>query len=324
MLKVHHINVGHGDTTFIELPDGQTMLIDCNYTDSAEEDILDYLDQHITKTDDEKKVLDYLVITHPDEDHLCGIKDLSEKFKIGIIWESGFRFEDGNERPHYDDFLSLVKKNGSVKLRASRTPYEAGGATFYCFSSSKYSEDENNDVHYDCLVLRMVYGDASVLFAGDSNHKCWKNKVVKYYAERERADGTTLDNLLASDYLHASHHGSRSFFMEKKDDEPYLEGIKAIDPSVVIVSALSMDESDDRGGKDKDWPPHEDAMSIYEEHADEILLTCDGNIIYEISDDGGFERTLSENVTKRSGRKKGKLIASVSFTPPKPYYDANK
>lgn len=323
MVKVHHINVGHGDTTFVELSDGQTMLIDCNYTDSAEEDILEYLDEHIEKTDNGKKVLDYLVITHPDEDHLCGVKELSERFEIGTIWESGFRFDDGKDRPHYDDYLALIEEKKSIKLRAGRAPYKIGDVNFYCFSSSKYDEDENNDVHYDCIVLRMSYAGSSVLFAGDSNYKCWKDKIVKYYGERTTANGDTLENLLESDYLHASHHGSRSFFMEKKDDEPYKAGIKNIDPSVVIVSSLSKEESEDQGGEDQDWPPHDDALDIYEDYCDEILLTSDGNIVYEISDDGVFERNLSENVTERRGKKKGKVIASVGFTPPKPYYDKN-
>lgn len=311
MLKVHHINVGHGDTTFIELPDRQTMLIDCNYKDSGKEDVLEYLDERITKTNNAKKVLDYLVITHPDEDHLCGIEELFEKFEIENIWESGYRFDDDIERSHYEDFLSLVEEKGSQILEPGET-YEIGEVIFHCFNSSENGDDDNNDVHYNCLVLKMSYAGSSVLFPGDSDYKCWQEKVVNF------------KSLVGADYLHASHHGSRSFFMEKKGDDPYLEGLKSIDPSVVIVSCLSREESEDQGGEDQDWPPHDDALEIYEENSDEVLLTCNGNIVYEISDSGNITRESSGNVTSRPGRKKGRLIATVSSPPPKPYYDCTK
>ena len=309
MLKVHHINVGHGDTTFIELPDGQTMLIDCNYKDSGKEDVLEYLDEKITKTTNGKKALDYLVITHPDEDHLCGIKDLSNKFEIENIWESGYRFDDDIERSHYEDFRSLVEEKGSQILKRGE-PYEIGQVNFHCLNSSENGDDSNHDVHYNCLVLNMSYGESSVLFAGDSDYKSWQERVMKF------------KSLVGADYLHASHHGSRSFFMEKKGDDPYLEGLKSVDPSVVIVSCLSKEESEDQGSEDQDWPPHDDALELYEENSDEVLLTSDGNIIYEISDEGGFTRSLSENVQIRRGRKKkgNRIYYPLATTdPPRPW-----
>ena len=78
-LKVHYIDVGQGDATFIFLPDGTTMLIDAG-TESASDDMVKYIeDLGVTQ-------IDYFVLTHSDSDHSGGADEVLEAFEIKKIY----------------------------------------------------------------------------------------------------------------------------------------------------------------------------------------------------------------------------------------------
>jgi len=88
-------------------------------------------------------------------------------------------------------------------------------------------------VHENCVVLKFSYAGYSVMLTGDSNKPCWE-RVVGYYEGREDETGVEV---LKAQNLHASHHGSRTFVKDAKDDpEPYLEAFELIDSEDVIIS----------------------------------------------------------------------------------------
>ena len=61
-MTVHFIDVGQGDSIFIQAPNGKTMLVDAGVK-GAGKAVVDYLRaQGVQK-------LDYVVATHPDADH---------------------------------------------------------------------------------------------------------------------------------------------------------------------------------------------------------------------------------------------------------------
>jgi beta-lactamase superfamily II metal-dependent hydrolase len=74
--------------------------------------------------------------------------------------------------------------------------------------------------------------------------------------------------VLKAQNLHASHHGSRTFVKDAKDDpEPYLEAFELIDSEDVIISV---------GPDSKHDHPHEDMLDIYNDQvgAENVLQTC--------------------------------------------------
>lgn len=74
-LKVHYLNVGQGDCTFIELPDNATMMIDASIA-SYSEHIIEYVkDLGVTR-------IDYFILTHSDNDHVGGAKAVFDAFEI--------------------------------------------------------------------------------------------------------------------------------------------------------------------------------------------------------------------------------------------------
>lgn len=294
-MKIHFLNVGHGDTTLVDF-NGIYMLVDCKIS-GTEDDVFKYINNIIPQPGDisSKKKLDYLVITHPDEDHITGLDIIDDKFDIGQIWESGFRrSEDAEESPEYNTFLELVDKISTKQLSAgsSKLSFSVDNVDVYCFCSKSNDRDE---VHYNSLVLKFIEGDKSIIFAGDSNCEAWKNKVVKNYKSQ-----------LDADILHASHHGSRSFFFEegedKDKDEPYIDGLEAVSPEYTIISGC------DRNNKVKeDWPPHDDAVALYEEYTSSdggVYITGEkGNLVFELADQ---KIDLIEEASKNYSVIKGK------------------
>ena len=63
-LKITFIDVGQGDAILINFPDGKNMLVDAG-EDSAKDEIEEYL-----TVNGKKLVLDYVVATHTDSDHI--------------------------------------------------------------------------------------------------------------------------------------------------------------------------------------------------------------------------------------------------------------
>lgn len=267
--KTHFLNVGQGDTSLVELPNSQFMLVDCNQTEENT-NILDYLKKVIPKNND-KHHIDYVVLTHPHKDHIKGLKDIidDEEISVGEIWESGHRTRDDDGE--YRNYIEIMNRNkpSIYKVGASSNPFaEFDDIRVYMFAPSSYvSEDDKEDpreaIHNRCMVMKIEYAGKSVLFTGDSSFSSWQERIVPNYSDE---NGELDKNLLSSDVLSVSHHGSRTFFMEKEDGEPYVDGLKKISPSVCVISV----------GKENDHGhPHDEAMEIYKRESDEVYLTKD-------------------------------------------------
>ena len=78
-IKAHFIDVGQGDATFIELPDGKTMLIDAGKEKDGGKVV-----KYIKKLG--YKSIDYVVATHSDADHVGGLIKVLEKLDCKTIY----------------------------------------------------------------------------------------------------------------------------------------------------------------------------------------------------------------------------------------------
>ena len=81
-LKVHYIDVGQGDSTLIELPDNTTMLIDAGTPDTT------YIQKLITYLKEDAKIesINYLILTHSDDDHSGGMKAVLDEFYVQNVY----------------------------------------------------------------------------------------------------------------------------------------------------------------------------------------------------------------------------------------------
>jgi len=117
------------------------------------------------------------------------------------------------------------------------------------------------------------------MLTGDSDLECWQ-RIVGYYEDKTDENDISV---LASTVLHASHHGSRTFFTESKGQELWLQGLEAIDPKAVIVSV---------GEDNKHEHPHEEAMKSYRDQAgeDKVFETRHtGTAVLEVEANGDYQ-----------------------------------
>lgn len=275
-LVFRFLNVGQGDSTHIILPDGQHMLVDMNLDHKNHGiDVVSYLSDQLPDGTDQK-YLAYLVNTHPHDDHIRGMGGLGNTFEIGEMWHSGHELDCAEgENESYDKFKALIEDLGEQarKVCASSEPWATiGDVTFHVFRPSPYvtpKEDQTTEaVHNECMVIKVSYAGKMVLLTGDSNKAAWES-IVKYYGE---------DGLLKADVLHASHHGSYTFFKEPKDDDEYTEHLDLIDPSIVVISV---------GAENGYGHPDDDALELYKENKRTVYRTDENlTIVLTIDEDG--------------------------------------
>lgn len=174
-LKVHYIDIGQGDATLIELPDNTTMLIDAGTPDSTLiEKLINYLknDAKITK-------INYLILTHSDDDHSGGMKAVLDEFSVQNIYRpfqvacEPIKVNGTNYplKPIEKEDLKLYcpyDKDNPVTDRNEWQTSRAYNEAFRNFVQCAYSEkwDNTNDavvtVSYSGLTINST--DASVDF----------------------------------------------------------------------------------------------------------------------------------------------------------------
>ena len=102
-LRIHFIDVGQGDCTLIELPDGKIVLIDGgNSAKATQKKVL----RHLNALDID--TIDYLVVTHADSDHCAG---LNEVVKYKGVRNAFLPFCDPDDNSAYEHLFNTLNKN---------------------------------------------------------------------------------------------------------------------------------------------------------------------------------------------------------------------
>lgn len=276
-MRIHFLDVGQGDATIIELPDGKTFLIDGgDGKESTETALMRYLNALQVET------IDYLLVTHADADH-CGALDSVLAYKQ--VKQAFIPFVKETVNEEYASFYAaLMQENCSVSY-ASRSvdlsstestyPYTLSFLYPYTVDVSGEMDDaagENND---GSAVVWLDYNGVSTLFTGDApsaveEKLVWDHKMG------------LLPNvaLTSTEILKVAHHGS-----EYSTSLEFLEYIHA--QTAVISCGLE---------------------NAYGHPAPTVLdnLTEKGNKVYRTDLDGSIVITVPQEWEKSTVRKLGK------------------
>lgn len=196
-LKVHFIDVGQGDSTFIVTPHNKTILIDGGGSlnknfDVGEKTLVPYiLDRGYTK-------IDYIFVSHFDFDHVGGILSILEELKVGKII-IGKQFENSE---NYEKMIKIARKKKIEIIQADKeNDIVIDEVKFNIIWPDKENIIKENSLNNNSLVMKMIYKNFSMLFTGD----------IEEIAERKIID-TYKDNsdILKSDVLKTAHHGSKT------------------------------------------------------------------------------------------------------------------
>ena len=213
-MRIHFLDVGQGDATVIELPDGKTMLIDGGDDDrETEKTVMRYLTAlKIVK-------IDYLVSTHADTDH-CGALDTVVRYKeIGKVY---MPMADETQNLAYADFYTQVaaKECDWQYAKCGETLGKTDGEYPYTLSFiHPYTFDENADSNAQSAVIWLDYNGVSALFTGDVPQETETLLCASDYAGIFDKYGVELTG---TEILKVAHHGSNT-----SSDKTFLEYIQA-------------------------------------------------------------------------------------------------
>lgn len=200
VLSIHYLDVGQGDSTFIELPNGKTMLIDAGEKSQGEV-VKSYLDNLEIKT------VDYLIGTHPHTDHIGGLAYIIESFEINNIYMP----KATSTSKTYENLLETIKKkNLSVtSARSGVVIIDEDGLKVEVLSPIKGSYSGLNNYS---VVLKISYGKNVFLFMGDAEE----------LVEKE------INGDVSADVIKVGHHGSMTSSSE--------EFVARVKPKYAIIS----------------------------------------------------------------------------------------
>lgn len=240
-LLVDFIDVGQADSILIRNQD-QVMLIDAG-TNEAGDTVVNYLKElGITK-------INYLVGTHPHEDHIGGIDDVINNFDIGQIYMP--KMETITKT--FEDVLEAIEnKNLTVTAPNKGDKIELGQAVGTFMTDPILDKDNLN---LSSLVMRLEFGNTSFLFMGD--------------AEKENEE--TI-NWPKTDVLKVGHHGSNTSSSKK-----FLEQIEP-EYSIIMV-----------GKDNSYNLPKQETIDSLESIGSEIYRTDENGTIKIISDGNHLE-----------------------------------
>lgn len=199
-MEVHFIDVGQGDATLIKCGDA-AMLIDAG-DDSKGTLIQNYL----RKQGVEK--LDYLILTHPDSDHIGGAPVIITKFKVDQVFMSDY---EKDTKTYMKVIQALDDKRMTWTTPEVGSIHMLDTARFTIIGPGEKYDDPNNA----SVALILRNGSNKFLFSGDAE-------------EAAEADILKTKIRLSADVYKVGHHGSKT-----ASGSEFLE---AINPAYAVIS----------------------------------------------------------------------------------------
>lgn len=246
-LTIHYINVGQGDCELIQI-DNKNMLIDSG-PKGSEYKVTSYLKSHGVS------VLDYVIITHPHEDHIGGMKMVFDNFKVNTIILP--KISNLTATNTYKDLIQAIitKKIRTIEPQLGNSiNLSAKVICDILAPNSSYYDDLNN---YS-VVLKVTYKNCKFLFMGDAQRES-ENEILSQCFD------------VHCNVIKIGHHGSKT--------SSSTNFLKEASPNIAIISC----------GKDNDFGhPHKVTLEklldlkckIYRtDLQDDIIIVSDGSTI---------------------------------------------
>jgi len=244
-LQVHVLDVGpiEGDSILLISPTGKSVLIDAGDAGKGKV-VLDALKRYKVEH------LDYFIATHPHPDHLGGADEVLNAIKVANVIDNGVdlstpapaipakpakgksaaptptppkKSKTKTVGSFFDEYRDALAKSGAQHERAQPgKKYDLGGGallTVLAPSEPYFTKDQmkggGNDTNANSIVLRLDYGDFSMLFMGDAESPTEDRMVNK-------------DLELKAKVIKIAHHGSKYATSENF--------IKRVQPEAAIIS----------------------------------------------------------------------------------------
>lgn len=241
-VTIKFIDVGQGEAILIALPE-KTMLIDAGPTGSAPK-----IAQVLQELGRNK--IDYLIATHPDEDHIGGMADVISSTQIGTIYAPN----KTNNTATYRKFLAAIQNNNlQITLAEAGTIIDQtnGYKLEILWPKKDVNFPDTNDYS---IIIKLTVGNKTFLFTGDAP----TNAILD-------------SNPGHIDVLKVSHHGSRTGTTEQL--------VRKLSPTYAVLS-YALDNSYGHPMQSVLNALHKHSVEVWGTGANgTITITCDGTNI---------------------------------------------
>ncbi len=236
-LKIHFIDVGQGDSTLIEFPNNEIMLIDCgDNSTTARTKLINYLNTITFSQENGENVIDYFLLTHPDSDHIGNADYIFDNFKVKSCYQPDIYSlsetlpEDTSlivqsDSELYEDVIQKLLQEQDCEriktiqhLEISSEDYNPSSIendplnwiiNFYApvanelpYREVKSEESNLSPISNDYSpIIILSYLDKKFMFTGDASEDSEKD-FIEFYNGNSSID-------FDIDFLKIGHHGSR-------------------------------------------------------------------------------------------------------------------
>lgn len=248
LLHIYFLNVGQGDAILLRTPSGINILVD----GGPKQNVIRELNDVLPFFD---RTLDYILLTHPDQDHIEGLISVLQKYPVEKVLFTG----SAKKSYFYDRFIELIaEKNIPVIIADQNSDIILADGVFldilFPFSQIVGRSLDTNNIS---LMAKVIYGTNEILLTGDAETA----------EEIEILNGhVNID----SDILKVAHHGSNTSTTE--------EFLKAVSPEYSVISV---------GKNNKHHHPHPSILKRLKQFNTKILRTDrDGRIEFVMTKEG--------------------------------------
>ncbi|HUW71851.1 MAG TPA: ComEC/Rec2 family competence protein [Candidatus Humimicrobiaceae bacterium] len=253
-LEVNFFDVGQGDAIFIETPKSHQILID----GGPDSTILEKLAAEMPFWD---RTIDLIVLTHPHSDHLKGLIDVLERYRVENILWSGVNYNS----QLYQEWQKTIEKEGAeiYIAQAGQRVISSKAILEILYPFESFAGEETENLDNTSVSAKLVFEENSFLFTGDA------------YQEVELALAKELPERLKSNVLKVGHHGSRTSSAQ--------EFVEQVLPEIAVISV----------GKDNSYGhPNQEVLDTLEKYDITVLRTDKDGDIKIISDGKNLKITL--------------------------------
>lgn len=257
-LEVHYIDVGQGSATLLK-SGRHAMLIDTGDSDQGTK-----IQLYLTKQGVEN--LDYLVLTHPDADHIGGAPVIITKFGIGQLFLSNYEKDNKTTQKVRD---AMQYKGLTASDYQVGDTYTLGNASFTILAPVKEYADSNNA----SIVIMVQNGNNRFLFTGDCE------------AEAE-ADMAASQADLHTDVYLAGHHGS-----DTASSQAFMD---AVSPTYAVISC---------GEGNSYGHPHAEVLNRFRSMGIQVFRTDEQGSVIAESDGTGITWNCAPSESWQAGER---------------------
>jgi len=240
LMRVHFIDVGQADSTFIELGNGQTMLIDAGRSGDAST-IVSYIKNL------QYESIDYVVATHPHDDHIGGMATVLDSFKIGKMHMP----KQAHPISAFENMLDVIE-NKNIELYTAKAGVNILSSGPIAIDILAPFADNYSNLNNCSAVVRITYGKTVMLFTGDAE------QVI---------ETQLLDSGIDAELLKVGHHGAGS--------SSATNFIKEVSPEIAVISV---------GEGNSYGHPHADTLAILNQVGADIYRTDEQGTIVVTAD----------------------------------------